>query len=214
MAVLLPLLLLTACSREDDYDVPEGKGALLVSLENPVEDVAAEDVAFYLCHPDGRPLFSQTYGNPRELSAEPIPLDPGDYLLAVVANAGATVKSPALPLDATHFPRLLTASAPVTITLGELHRQTLVLQAGTDGLGLTPISLPLTLPGVQLPDYTATRTTDTDSKPLRCVAEVYQAGTSNRVHRRVQDCSLQSDGTFLAELSLMPGDYDLRLWAD
>ena len=161
--MLLPLLLLTACSREDDYDVPEGKGALLVSLENPVEGVAAEDVAFYLCHPDGRPLFSLTYGNPREL-------DPGDYLLAVVANTGATVKSPALPLDATvpdlavwlddhagHFPRLLTASAPVTITLGEVHRQTLVLQAGTDGLGLTPISLPLILPDTQLPDYTATR---------------------------------------------------------
>ena len=225
--MLLPLLLLTACSREDDYDVPEGKGALLVSLENPVEGAAAEDVAFYLCHPDGRPLFSLTYGNPRELSAEPIPLDPGDYLLAVVANTGATVKSLALPLDATvpdlavwlddhadHFPHLLTASAPVTITLGEVHRQTLVLQAGTDGLGLTPISLPLTLPDTQLPAYTATRTTDTDSKPLRCVAEVYQAGTSNRVHRRVQDCSLQSDGTYLAELSLMPGDYDLRLWAD
>ena len=223
--MILPLLLLTACSREDDYDVPEGKGALLVSLENPVEGVAAEDVAFYLCHPDGRPLFSLAYGNPRELSAEPIPLDPGDYLLAVVANTGATVKSLALPLDATvpdlavwlddhagHFPHLLTASAPVTITLGEVHRQTLVLQAGTDGLGLTPISLPLTLPGVQLPDYTATRATGNNS--LRCIAEVYQVETDNRIHRRIQDCTLQADGTYLAELSLMPGNYDLRLWAD
>ena len=97
MAVLLPLLLLTACSREDDYDVPEGKGALLVSLENPAEGIAAEDVAFYLCHPDGRPLFSLTYGNPRELSAEPIPLDPGDYLLAVVANASPCPWTPPCP---------------------------------------------------------------------------------------------------------------------
>ena len=44
--------------------------------------------------------------------------------------------------------------------------------------------------------------------------EAAKAGTNDRIHRRVQDCTLQSDGTYLAELSLMPGDYDLRLWAD
>ena len=87
------------------------------------------------------------------------------------------------------------------------------LTDGTSGIHLSTVRLALTVPGLDLPAY-ATRANGSEGKPLRCVAEVYQAWTSNRVHRRVQDCALQSDGTFLAELSLMPGDYDLRLWAD
>ena len=108
---------------------------------------------------------------------------------------------------------MLTASEQIEVTSGDIERLHLVLTDGTSGIHLTTLNLSLTVPGLDLPAYTATRAGG-DSKPLRCVAEVYQAGTDNRVHRRVQECALQSDGTYLAELSLMPGDYDLRLWAD
>ena len=118
-----------------------------------------------------------------------------------------------LKAHAADFPYMLTASEQVEMTSGNIERLHLVLTDGTSGIHLSTVRLALSVPGLDLPAYTATRAGSED-KPLRCVAEVYQAGTSNRVHRRIQDCSLQSDGTFLAELSLMPGDYDLRLWAD
>ena len=51
-------------------------------------------------------------------------------------------------------------------------------------------------------------------KPLRCVVEVDKAGGGGLALRRELSCLQQADGTYLAELSLMPGDYDLRLWAD
>ena len=111
------------------------------------------------------------------------------------------------------YPNLLTASTQTEVKAGEVNQLFLELTDGTSGIHLSTVRLSLSVPGLDLPAYTTTRAGG-DSKPLHCVAEVYQAGTSNRVHRRVQDCSLQSDGTFLAELSLMPGDYDLRLWAD
>ena len=223
----------TACRREKDYIVPAGKGALHVSLQNSAEDV--EDLAFYVFRPDGRQLLCLAYNTPHELSSEYIPLDPGNYLITVIANTGTSLpaeaktaaKSLALPQETTmpdltvwledhaaDFPNLLTASAPVTVNQDEVHRLTLTLKDGTNGIGLSAITLKLTVPDKTMPCYAAARTGDEDVKPLCCVAEVYQAGTSNRVHRRVQDCTLQADGTYLAELSLMPGDYDLRLWAD
>ena len=89
-------------------------------------------------------------------------------------------------------------------------RLLLTLTGGSAGTELTTVRLALTVPGLDLPAYT----TRADGRQLRCVVEAYRAGTNVKAYRRVQDCALQSDGTFLAELSLMPGDYDLRLWAD
>ena len=170
----------------------------------------------------------KSYDDPRGLASEYFPLRAGSYTVIVVANAGGAV----LPEDTTvpdlvewlkahaaDFPYMLTASEQVEVASGDIERLHhierlhLVLTDGTSGIHLSTVRLALTVPGLDLPAY-ATRANGSDSKPLRCVAEVYQAGTSNRVHRRIQECALQEDGTFLAELSLMPGDYDLRLWAD
>ena len=111
------------------------------------------------------------------------------------------------------YPNLLTASTQTEVKAGEVNQLFLELTDGTSGIHLSTVRLSLSVPGLDLPAYTTTRAGG-DSKPLHCVAEVYQAGTNNRIHRRVQECALQSDGTYLAELSLMPGDYDLHLWAD
>ena len=86
----------------------------------------------------------------------------------------------------------------------------LALAEGADGIRLTTTRLRLTLPGSDLPAYTASRS----GGGLRLVAEVFRTGTDTRAHRRTQTCERQADGTWLAELSLAPGEYDLRLWAD
>ena len=176
---------------------------------------------------DGTAVLCETYDDPRELASEYIPVGAGSYTLVIVANGDpADTKVEPLPEETTvpdlvewlkvhaaDFPYMLTASEQVEVASGDIERLHLVLADGTSGIHLSTVRLALSVPGLDLPAYTATRA-GSEGKLLRCVAEVYQAGTSNRVHRRVQDCTLQSDGTFLAELSLMPGDYDLRLWAD
>ena len=224
----LMLLLPTSCDKdihEGEYPLPEGQGAMIIGLESQAE---VTDLILYLFGSDGTAVLCETYDNPRELASGHIPVPAGSYTLVIVVANGDPADTKVEPLPeqttipdlvewlkahAADFPYMLTASEQVEVTSGDIERLHLVLTDGTSGIHLTTLSLSLTVPGLDLPAYTATRASS-DSKPLRCVAEVYQAGTSNRVHRRIQDCALQSDGTFLAELSLMPGDYDLRLWAD
>lgn len=218
---------LTACdddAHEGEYPLPEGQGAMIIGLESQAE---ITDLTLYLFGSDGTAVLCETYDNPRELASGYIPVPAGSYTLVIVANGDpADTKVEPLPEETTipdlvewlkahaaDFPYMLTASEQVEVASGDIERLHLVLTDGTSGIHLSTVRLALSVPGLDLPAYTATRA-GSEGKPLRCVAEVYQAGTSNRVHRRVQDCALQSDGTFLAELSLMPGDYDLRLWAD
>ena len=223
----LMLLLPTSCDKdihENEYPLAGGQGALIIGLESRAE---VTDLTLYLFGSDGTAVLCETYDDPRELASGDIPIPAGSYTIVVVANGDQVdTKVEPLPEDTTipdlvewlkahaaDFPYMLTASEQVEVALGDIERLHLVLTDGTSGIHLSTVRLALTVPGLDLPAYTATRA-GSEGKPLRCVAEVYQAGTSNRVHRRVQDCTLQSDGTFLAELSLMPGDYDLRLWAD
>ena len=223
----LAMLLPTSCDKdihENEYPLADGQGALIIGLESQAE---VTDLTLYLFGSDGTAVLCETYDNPRELASGHIPVPAGSYTLVIVANGDpADTKVEPLPEDTTvpdlvewlkahaaDFPYMLTVSEQVEVASGDIERLHLVLADGTSGIHLSTVRLALSVPGLDLPAYTATRA-GSEGKLLRCVAEVYQTGTSNRVHRRVQDCSLQSDGTFLAELSLMPGDYDLRLWAD
>ena len=223
LAMLLPV----SCDKdihENEYQLADGQGALIIGLESRAE---VTDLTLYLFGSDGTAVLCETYDNPRELASGHIPVPAGSYTVVVVANGDpADTKVEPLPEQTTipdlvewlkahaaDFPYMLTASEQVEVASGDIERLHLVLTDGTSGIHLSTVRLALSVPGLDLPAYTATRA-GSEGKLLRCVAEVYQAGTSNRVHRRVQDCALQADGTFLAELSLMPGDYDLRLWAD
>ena len=213
----------TACDKdahENEYPLAGGQGALIIGLESGGTTV--DGLVLYLFAGNGTTALRKVYDGPRGLASEYILANAGSYTIMIVANANdATLPQETTVADLTEwlkayandYPGLLTASAQIEVISGDIHRLTLELKDGASGISLTTVALRLTVPGLDLPAYTATRANG-DSKPLRCVAEVYQAGTSNRVHRRVQDCALQSDGTFLAELSLMPGDYDLHLWAD
>lgn len=217
--------LFTACDKdahENEYPLPEGQGALIIGLEE-LSGTPVDDLTLYLFGSNGTTALQKSYDDPRTLAAEYIPVDAGSYTLAVVANVG----NDALPQETTiadltewlkahagDYPGLLTASAQIEVIPGDIHRLTLELKDGTSGINLATVTLRLALPDKTMPDYPASRSADGESQPLRCVAEVWQTGTDNCVHHRIQDCILQADGTYLAELSLMPGNYDLRLWAD
>ena len=217
--------LFTACDKdahENEYPLPEGQGALIIGLEE-LSGTPVDDLTLYLFGSNGTTALRKSYDDPRTLAAEYIPVDAGSYTLAVVANVG----NDALPQETTvadltewlkahagDYPGLLTASAQIEVIPGDIHRLTLELKNGTSGINLATVTLRLALPDKTMPDYPASRSADGESQPLRCVAEVWQTGTDNCVHHRIQNCTLQADGTYLAELSLMPGNYNLRLWAD
>ena len=223
LAAALMCLLAVSCDKDihdGEYPLPDGQGALVIGLESRAE---VTDLTVCIFGEGGAAPLYKVYDDPRALASEYIPVDAGSYTLIIAANAAGA----ALPQEATvadlaewlkahagDYPALQTASAQMEVTPGGIHRLALALQDGTSGIRLATVALRLALPDKTLPEYPASRAAGSDSQPLRCVAEVYRAGTDKRVHRRVQDCALQPDGTWLAELSLMPGDYDLRLWAD
>ena len=222
LASLLPLL--SGCVEdvhEGEYPVPDGAGALVVGLDAP-DEVGC--VALYLFDADGRASLFKAYDDPRGLASEYFPVRAGSYTIMALANAD----NAELPQETTlpdiaewlesnlgAYPGLLTASAQTEVPAGEVTRLHLAMEPGTDGIRLSTVRLVLSVPGLELPDYEpVTRASADDGERLRLVAEVYREGTSVKVHGRTQFCTLQADGTWLAELSLLPGDYDLRLWAD
>ena len=221
-AAVLPLLF-AACggdAHEGEYPLAAGQGGLVVGLRAP-EGTGVEGLALYFFGGDGAAAMPAVYADPRELASACLPVPAGPYTLVVVGNAGLA----ALPRETTvpglvewlrehaaDCPGLLTASAQVEVRAGEVERLRLLLEEGTGGISFSTVRLSLALPGTDLPAYA--RSADGAGKALRCVAEVYDRGTGEVVHRRVQACAVQADGTWLAELFLLPGDYDLCLWAD
>ncbi len=212
----------TACDKdahEGEYPLGDRQGAFIVGLTS---DAAVSSLSIYFFDADGTSVIRKDYTDPRDLAREYIPVDAGSYTVVVVANvpddnlpAESTVADLAewLNEQAAGYPDMLTASAQEEVAAGEVKRLSLALQEGTAGIGLSDLTLRLTIPGKEMPAYT-TRATSDDSHSLRLVAEVYRQGTETRIHRRVQLCEEQVDGTYTASLSLMSGDYDLRLWAD
>ena len=221
-ASMLPLCV--SCDKDahaDEYPLPEGQGAVIIGLES---ETAPNGLAVYLFGEDGSNALRKAYDDPRGPASEYIPVDAGSYTVIVAANAdnAALPQETTLPdlaewLKEHHdaYPALLTASAMTEVKAGEVNRLHLELKDGTDGIRLSAVRLSLTVPGLELPAYVPTKAfAKSTAAPLRCVAEVYLTGTESRIHRRTLLCTPQEDGTYLAELSLMPGAYDLRLWAD
>ena len=211
---------LVSCDDNDYPYVPQGYGTLSVELQN-IPDAPLADITLYFFNAEGDVVASKSHTSQQGIFPDYTPLPPGDYTVVMVAgvpggdlpDGDASLQGLAewLMDNEPTLPGMMTANAYATVNAGEMTRVYLNLSDGYAGTGLTTVSLSLTVPGLDLPAYTATRT---DGKQLRCVVEAYRAGTNDKAYSRTLSCAMQSDGTFLAELSLMPGDYDLRLWAD
>lgn len=225
---VLAVLALVSCDKdahENEYPLPPGQGGIIVGLQTETPQDGVESLTLYLFGSDGTVAQRKAYTDPRTLASEYIPAPAGSYTPVVVANADpASLPQQTTPADLTQwlkertaqYPDLLTASAQTEIRTRKITRILMTLKQGVGGIALTPVQLLLTVPGKELLAYTPTRAAATDrmSHRLRCVAEVFAKGTENRIHRREVLCDEQADGRYLAELSLLPGEYDLRLWTD
>lgn len=211
-----------ACDKDahdDEYPLGDGQGAFIVGL---VSEQPVSNLNVFLFGSEGSTVVRKDYADPRALASEYLPVAADSYTLVVVANvtdndlpAQTTVADLTDWLDehAADRPDMLTASIQTSVAAGEVKRLVLGLQGGTAGIGLTDLTLRLTVPGKEMPDH-VTRSGADGGRSLRLVAEVYLKDSETRVHRRTQLCTQQTDGTYTATLGLQPGDYDLRLWAD
>ena len=208
MRIKLIVFLLCLCAAAgvvscDDTDNPilPGEGALVVGLKE-LPATPPDSLTLYFFSADGGMAARKSYAGLRAFQADYTPLQPGSYTVVLVAGVPLSAQ-PARPTlqelaewlksAASACPGMMTAMAAATVTENEVGR------------------LLLTVPGLDLAAYDGTRS---GGKPLRCVVEVDKAGGGGLALRRELSCLQQADGTYLAELSLMPGDYDLRLWAD
>lgn len=218
----LSAIAFTACDKDahdDEYPLGDGQGAFIVGL---VSEQPVSNLNVFLFGSEGSTVVRKDYADPRALASEYLPVAADSYTLVVVANvtdndlpAQTTVADLTDWLDehAADRPDMLTASIQTSVAAGEVKRLVLGLQGGTAGIGLTDLTLRLTVPGKEMPDH-VTRSGADGGRSLRLVAEVYLKDSETRVHRRTQLCTPQTDGTYTATLGLQPGDYDLRLWAD
>lgn len=218
----LSAIAFTACDKDahdDEYPLGDGQGAFIVGL---VSEQPVSNLNVFLFGSKGSTVVRKDYADPRALASEYLPVAADSYTLVVVANvtdndlpAQTTVADLTDWLDehAADRPDMLTASIQTSVAAGEVKRLVLGLQGGTAGIGLTDLTLRLTVPGKEMPDH-VTRSGADGGRSLRLVAEVYLKDSETRVHRRTQLCTQQTDGTYTATLGLQPGDYDLRLWAD
>ncbi len=205
----------------DDTDNPilPGEGALVVGLKE-LPATPPDSLTLYFFSTDGGMAARKSYAGLRAFQADYTPLQPGAYTVVLVAGVPLSAQ-PARPTlqelaewlksAASACPGMMTAMADATVTENEVGRLLLTLASGTGGMVFADVRLLLTVPGLDLAAYDGTRS---GGKPLRCVVEVDKAGGGGLALRRELSCLQQADGTYLAELSLMPGDYDLRLWAD
>ena len=215
---MLAAMCLASCDDNDD-PVPPGYGTLSVGLRT-IPGAPLADLTLYVFNSDGDAVARKSHASLQGFFPDLTHLPPGGYTVVLVAGVpgeGAPGGDTSLQGLAewlagneAAFPGMMTAQGHAEVSAGGMTRLLLTLTGGSAGTELTTVRLALTVPGLDLPTYT----TRADGKQLRCVVEAYRAGTNVKAYRRVQDCALQADGTFLAELSLMPGDYDLRLWAD
>lgn len=231
-------VLFVACDRnghEEEPPVPEGTGGVIVDLQ-PDKDIPAQDVHFFVFSDVGELVRHEYFDDASTVALHAAYLVPGSYTAVTVLNVGADFMPPStraevnLPVItltefvdwvktvSSQYPDLLTGIGDVEVEHGEVTRIVITPQKGTDGLRLPVLRLLLTLPDPRLPDYIPAKMKNRAAEAgyiLRCVVELCPAGTDQVILHKPVTPVLQADGkTYLAELSAIGNDYDLRLWTD
>lgn len=241
----LAMSLLTAsCEKVDDRlttpeeEVKPGEetdGKLGIEIKNESGKTAdTEDIHLFVFDKDDQLVVHNYYANAQELAKSYETLSASQYTLLLVMNVGkdftppsTRAEVPAISLGEflewltgkkTENPDLLTGVLQVTVENGKVEQVSIVLKDETPSLAL--LKLTINLPGNNLPDYPGTRAAATsratDEYALRCIVEVYKAGTETLVRRSIAAAMpTGTAGIYKVEIpNLSSIAYDLRLWAD
>lgn len=220
ICALVLLVWLTACNR----DPHEGERGLTVALDNSqCPDVPIGAIKLCIYDTGGNLCAAYDYADAHGIAAALLPLEAGHYTVAVVINADGEVTETStltalhewLEAEMSHDRGLFSGMAEVDVAEDGITRVTVPLRQGI--FTLPTLRLLLTLPAPKLPDYkpaeNKTRAAGADYI-IRCVAELFKAGTDNVVLHKPVTPEPQADGTYLVDISVPEGNYDLRLWTD
>lgn len=220
ICALVLLVWLTACNR----DPHEGERGLTVALDNSqCPDVPIGAIKLCIYDTSGNLCAAYDYADAHGIAAALLPLEAGHYTVAVVINADGELSETStltalhewLDGEMIHDRDLLSGMAEVDVAEDGITRVTVPLRRGI--FTLPTLRLLLTLPAPKLPDYTPAENKTRAAGAnyiIRCVAELVKAGTDNVVLHKSVTPEPQADGTYLVELSVPEGVYDLRLWTD
>lgn len=220
ICTLLMFVCLTACNR-DPHEEEMGMAVTIDNTQCP--DVPIGAIKLYIYGTGGNLYATYNYADARGIASVLHPLEAGHYTVAVVINADEEAAETStltalhewLEIEMSHETNLLSGIAEVNVTEDGISPVTVFLQRGV--FTLSTLRLQLTLPAPKLPDYTPekskTRAAGT-ANTIRCVAELCKAGTDIVVLHKAVTPVPQADGTYLVELELAEGSYDLRLWTD
>ena len=207
-----------------DRDPHEGERGLTVALDNSqCPDVPIGAIKLCIYGTSGNLCAAYDYADAHGIAAALLPLEAGHYTVAAVINADEEVTETStltalhewLDSEMNRDADLLSGMAEVDVAEDGITRVTVPLRQGI--FTLPTLRLLLTLPDPKLPDYTPAKNKTRAAEAtyiIRCVAELCKAGTDNVVLHKPVTPEPQTDGTFLVELSVPEGDYDLRLWTD
>lgn len=207
-----------------DRDPHEGERGLTVALDNSrCPDVPIGAIKLCIYGMDGNLCTAHDFADARAIAAALLPLEAGHYTVAAVINADKEVAETStltalhewLDSEMNRDADLLSGMAEVDVAEDGITRVTVPLRQGI--FTLPVLRLLLTLPDPKLPDYTPAKNKTRAAEAtyiIRCVAELCNAGTDNAMLHKPVTPEPQTDGTFLVELSVPEGDYDLRLWTD
>lgn len=220
ICVLSLLVSLTACDR----DAHEGDNGLTVALDNSrCADAPIGEITVCLFGTDGHRAAVFRYPDARALASSLMPVEAGHYTVVAVVNTGIdeaecrtlTALHDKVASAAADNPDVLSGMTDCDVSACGISRVVVPLCRGA--FPLPVLRIMLTLPEPHLPDYTPATVKSRAAGAgyvLRCVAELYRAGTEEQVVRKPLNPELQADGTYLVELEAGSGEYDLRLWTD
>lgn len=211
----------TACANDDPH---EGEGGVAIALDNSrCPNVSIGHTYLYIYDTGGNLCATYDYADARAVAFALLPLEAGHYTLVAVINADAAPTETAT-LTALHEwvaaqagidGDLLSGIAEADVVDNRVVR--FVIPLYQESFSLPVLSVRFAMPEATMPNFIPSRTrsiASNDNYSLRCVAELYKAGTDQIVLHKAVTPELQEDGTYKVDLQLSEGDYDLRLWAD
>ena len=211
----------TACANDDPH---EGEGGVAIALDNSrCPNVSIGHTYLFIYDTGGNLRAAYDYADAYAVASALLPLEAGHYTVTTVINAD---KSPTetTTLTALHEwvaaqigidSDLLSGIAEMDVAENRVVRVAIPLSQ--DAFSLPVLSVRFTMPETGMGNFTPLQTKTRAAAAgytLRCVAELYKAGTDQIVLHKAVTPELQEDGTYKFDLQLSEGDYDLRLWAD
>ena len=217
----LHMFVCLTASNSAPHEEEWGMAVTINTTQSPAVPIGA--IKLYIYGTGGNLYATYNYAAARGIAAVLHPLEAGHSTVAVVINADEEAAETStltalhewLEMEKSHETNLHSGKAKVNVKEDGISPVSAFLLRGV--FTLSTLRLQLTLPAPKLPDYTPkeskTRAAGS-ANIIRCVAELCKVGADIVVLHKAVTPVPQADGTYLVELELAEGSYDLRLWTD